>query len=208
MRTLTSLVLLASLATPTAALAEAFQKTTPQFGFFGVDVAPGFRLGAGCTVSAGGIQDVASDYLTLLPQIGNYVSYGARFFSLEKGEAACGLGQYESMGKFYNRTRSKGYDMEIRTYAAQNAIGGGSPSFFCKELPVNKTGVCYEVISLSDNGGKAAEGVSACIEINGDDGRPTKSLVVFAGTVPDPVAAQWVDGTGSLQDKPCKDRIY
>jgi len=95
----------------TSAIADPFVRTTDQFGFFGIDIAEEFRLGATCSVSNGEIRD-ATDFIELLPAVGNYLAYGTKLFSLKKGAAACGVGQYQSKARFYELAESNGINMD------------------------------------------------------------------------------------------------
>jgi len=198
------------LAISAVAFAEGYQtRQSPHFGYSTLKLADDFHLTTLCTVSGGTVQERAQDFLAFAPFIGPELARKAEAVTLGDGEAACGLKHHRSASIVSRHAKTKGFALNIKTWANGAEIGGGKPWAACNRRPVNFFGLCYERIELGNNANSAkADGVSACIETELPDGQGVVSLVAYAGAVPDAVKAAATDEASALSTTPCKSRSY
>ncbi|WP_048646646.1 hypothetical protein [Nitratireductor soli] len=181
---------------------------TDHFGFATARLAERFSLKTMCTVSGGTIQDRIDSVARFLPDIGIDIGELVKTAALADGEALCGLKHYRGETPASFPARTKGFKLDIRTWSGGRKIGGGGPMAACSRFFVNKTGLCYELIGLGDNEKRQkADGVSACIETELQDGK-TVSMVIYAGSVPEPVSVLANDEATAIQHKACAERDY
>lgn len=209
-RTISYAILWAALTTPVSA-DELQVRQTDHFGILKVKAGSEFHLAAMCTVSGGSSAKRATELATLvdfIPHVGDVLAEGMRAAPLKKGEALCGLRHYKGPSPWTFAANTNGFNLDIRTYADGELIGGGSPTFACGKGLVNKTSVCFEEIGLKDNDGKKqADAVTACIETKRPSDGTTVSIVLYAGAASDAIAAE-ASEEGAEQLKSCSDRTY
>ncbi|MEP5154865.1 hypothetical protein [Planktotalea sp.] len=201
-------VLITALAMPTASFADFYSKSTDQFGFLAVDVAPDFRLAAMCTVSNGEI-DQLGDYASWLPVIGEKLAKVMKVTSLNKGETVCGL-RHSTVGKIVSKpAKSKGFDLQIRTYAGGKLLAMDAPTSACKTPQINVISICFEFVRLKENeAGAEADAATACIDVHKTDDTAAGSIVLGAGKIPQDIKDQMRDEAAAWQTVSCASRQY
>ncbi|KFB10231.1 hypothetical protein [Nitratireductor basaltis] len=199
-----------TLAFSAAAFAQGYQtRQSPHFGYSTLKLADDFHLTTLCTVSGGTVQERAQDFLAFAPVIGSELARKVEAVTLADGEAACGLKHHRGTSIISRNARTKGFTLNIKTWADGSEIGGGKPWAACNRRAVNFFGLCYERIELVNNDArKKADGVSACIETELPETDKVVSLIAYAGAVPDAIKAAAGDEAAALSNTPCASRDY
>jgi len=186
-------------------------KPTDHFGVSKLELESDFHMSAMCTISGGSSLERAeqvSDFVDLIPYVGNVLAEAMETAPLKKGEALCGLRHYKGPSAWTFAADTNGFELEIRTYLDGELIGGDAPRIACRKAMVNRFGFCFEEITLKDNDGKEADAVTACIETKRISDDKITSVVIYAGAAATAIVNEVASPETAVQHIGCSARNF